>query len=48
MPFLFPGFYDLAGLGTGGVLLALITVTFAALFPALRITGYEPAIAMRE
>jgi putative ABC transport system permease protein len=48
MPFLFPSLSSLGALGIGSVLLALITVTFAAFFPALRITGYEPAIAMRE
>jgi len=45
---LFPSLSSLGALGIGSVLLALITVTFAAFFPALRITGYEPAIAMRE
>jgi putative ABC transport system permease protein len=48
MPFLFPSMSSLGALGMVSVLLALITVTFAAFFPALRITGYEPAIAMRE
>lgn len=48
MPFLFPDFPVLAGFALGGILLSLITVTFAAFFPALRITGFEPAIAMRE
>jgi putative ABC transport system permease protein len=48
MPFLFPSIASLMVLGAGSVLLALITVSLAALFPALRITKHEPAIAMRE
>jgi putative ABC transport system permease protein len=48
MPFLFPSFPVLAMFAVGAVLLSLLTVSFAAFFPALRITGREPAIAMRE
>jgi putative ABC transport system permease protein len=48
MPFLFPDFLALLAFGGGGVLLSLVTVTLAAFFPAIRITGREPAIAMRE
>jgi putative ABC transport system permease protein len=48
MPFLFPHVGSIVGLGAGSILLALVTVTLAAFFPALNITGHEPAIAMRE
>ncbi len=48
MPFLFPSAGSIFAMGAASVLLALLTVTLAALFPAVRITGYEPAIAMRE
>jgi putative ABC transport system permease protein len=48
MPFLFPDFPMLITFGGAGVLLSLLTVTLAAFFPAIRITGREPAIAMRE
>lgn len=48
MPFLFPSLPSLFTLGMSSVVLALITVTLAAFVPAMRITGYEPAIAMRE
>jgi putative ABC transport system permease protein len=48
MPFLFPSFSSLAWLALGGIAITLVTVTLAAFFPALRTTGREPAIAMRE
>jgi putative ABC transport system permease protein len=48
IPFLIPSFAEVALLALSGVLLSLVTVTLAALAPAMRITGYEPAIAMRE
>lgn len=48
MPFLLPSFPSLAGFGILGILLSLIAVSLAAFFPALRITGYEPAVAMKE
>jgi putative ABC transport system permease protein len=48
MPFLFPDIATLLILGGAGVALSLITVTLAAFIPAIRITGREPAIAMRE
>jgi putative ABC transport system permease protein len=48
MPFLLPDFPTLLAFGGGGVLLSLLTVTLAAFLPAIRITGREPAIAMRE
>jgi putative ABC transport system permease protein len=48
MPFLFPDIATLLILGGAGVALSLFTVTLAAFVPAIRITGREPAIAMRE
>jgi len=48
MPFLFPSWINLVGYAAGGVLLSLLTVSLAAFLPAIRITGYEPAMAMRE
>jgi putative ABC transport system permease protein len=48
MPFLFPAFSSFVGLFSGGVALAIITVTLAALIPAYRISRQELAIAMRE
>lgn len=47
-PFLFPAPLQLTGLGLGALILALLGVTSAALFPALRISLQDPAIAMRE
>jgi putative ABC transport system permease protein len=48
MPFLFPSFSSLAILFVVGIVLSMLTVTIAALIPALRISQLEPAIAMRE
>ena len=48
IPFLFPSPESFFSLVAGGLLLALLTVTLAALIPALRITGQEPGVAMRE
>jgi putative ABC transport system permease protein len=48
MPFLLPSASNMMILALGGILLCLITVTLAAFFPAVRITGQEPAMAMRE
>ena len=48
MPFLFPSITSFIGLFSGGVVLALITVTLAALIPALRISRQELALAMRD
>lgn len=48
MPFLFPDLPVLVGLSLAGILLALITIIAAAFFPAIKITGFEPAMAMRE
>ncbi|MCX6007052.1 MAG: ABC transporter permease [Chloroflexi bacterium] len=48
IPFLFPSPASFLSLLIGGILLTLLIVTLAALIPALRITGQEPAIAMRE
>ncbi len=48
MPFLFPSISSFLALFIGGVALAIITVTLAALVPALRISRQELAIAMRE
>jgi putative ABC transport system permease protein len=47
IPFALPTLASLPLLG-GGLLLALASVTLAALFPALRISGQDPALAMRE
>ena len=47
-PFLFPALPQLAGLGLGALILALLGVALAALFPALRISLQDPAISMRE
>ena len=47
-PFLFPAPLQLAGLGLGALVLALLGVTLAALIPALRISLQDPAISMRE
>ena len=48
IPFLFPSLSSFMTLFLAGVLLALATVTLAALLPALRISRQEPALAMRE
>lgn len=48
VPFLLPAFSSLAWLLGGGVLLSLVNVTLAVLFPALRVSREEPAVAMRE
>lgn len=48
MPFLFPSIPSFIGLFGGGVALAIIAVSLAALIPAYRISRQEPAIAMRE
>lgn len=48
MPFLFPSPLSLVLLVGEGVVLALAGVILAALFPALRISRQEPALAMRE
>ena len=48
MPFLFPSWGSFIGLFSAGVGLAIITVTLAALLPALRLSRQELAIAMRE
>jgi putative ABC transport system permease protein len=48
MPFLFPSIPSFIGLFGGGVALAIITVTLAAMIPAFRISRQELAIAMRE
>ena len=48
VPFLFPAPLQLAGLGLGALALALVSVTLAALVPALRISLQDPAISMRE
>ena len=47
-PFLFPAPLQLAGLGLGALVLALLGVTLAALIPALRISYQDPANSMRE
>ena len=48
MPFLFPSPLSLVVLFLAGIALSMLTVTLAALVPALRISKQEPAIAMRE
>ncbi len=48
MPFLFPSLSSLAVLFVAGITLSMLTVTLAALVPALRMSRQEPAIAMRE
>jgi putative ABC transport system permease protein len=48
MPFLFPSISTFMGLFGAGVAFALITVTIAALIPALRLSRQELAVAMRE
>ena len=48
LPFLFPSFFPLLGQVIGGLLLALVSVTLAALLPAYRISHQDPAVAMRE
>ncbi len=48
MPFLFPSLVSFIGLFSAGVALAIVTVTLAALLPAIRISRQELAIAMRE
>ena len=48
IPFLFPTFPSLLSQVVVGLALALLSVTLAALLPALRISHEEPADAMRE
>lgn len=48
MPFLFPSITSFMGLFAGGIALAIIAISLAALIPAYRISRQEPAIAMRE
>jgi putative ABC transport system permease protein len=48
MPFVFPPPALLAALIAGGLLVALLSVILAALFPAWRVSRMEPALAMRE
>ena len=48
LPFLFPSFFPLLAQIVGGLALALLSVTLAALVPAYRISHIDPAIAMRE
>jgi putative ABC transport system permease protein len=48
MPFLFPAVPAFIGLFSAGVTLAIVTVTLAALVPAMRLSKSELAIAMRE
>ena len=47
-PFLFPDPLSLLALVLGGLALTLVSVTLAALVPALRISRQEPAVSMRE
>lgn len=48
IPFLFPGPGELITLVGAGVALALVSGTLAALWPALRVSREDPALAMRE
>jgi len=48
IPFLFPSLPSLILLILGGILLALMSVTAAAVLPAYKISHTDPAIAMRE
>ncbi len=48
IPFLLPAPLSLLGMVGVGLLFALASVTIAALFPALRISRQDPAVAMRE
>jgi putative ABC transport system permease protein len=48
VPFLFPGFLPLAGLGLGALTSALLSVVLAVLVPTVRVSLQEPAISMRE
>jgi len=48
LPFLFPSFLALLAQIAGGLALALLSVTLAALVPAHRISFQDPAVAMRE
>jgi putative ABC transport system permease protein len=48
IPFLLPSPVSLLLHIVGGLILALFSVTLAALFPAYKISRQEPAIAMRE
>ena len=48
IPFLLPSLPGLLLLVTGGLVVALLSVTLAALLPAYRISRQDPAVAMRE
>jgi len=48
IPFLFPALPSLLAQVVAGLVLALFSVTLAALLPAYRISHEEPADAMRE
>lgn len=48
MPFLFPGWGSFIGMVAAGTAFILLTVVLAALWPAIRVSRMEPAIAARE
>lgn len=48
VPFLFPGFLPLMGLGLGTLTLVLLGVLLAASIPIVRVSLQDPAISMRE
>jgi len=48
MPFLFPSLPALLTLIGGGLIVAMVSVTLAALLPAYRVSRQDPAVAMRE
>jgi ABC-type lipoprotein release transport system permease subunit len=48
MPFLFPSLPSFISLFGAGVALAIVSVALSALYPAVRLSRQELAIAMRE
>ena len=48
IPFLLPSPTTLLVMIGGGLVVAIVTVTLAALVPVYRISAQEPALAMRE
>lgn len=48
MPFLFPSIPSFVSMFSAGIILAIVTVTLAALVPAVRLSRQELAVAMRE
>lgn len=48
LPFLFPSVLSFVGMFFGGIALAIFVVALSALFPAIRVSRQELAMAMRE